>query len=200
MATAAAITFCLSGPEHLLMEIWNPATNTCRPVGRGLQARLPLHGPAASLRPAWSPPATTATPTKDPGRQTDVAVSPPHQPAYLFAPGGRPTITDVHRTTATRVNPPAFTPTPRSPCAAPAASADDGTHSTDMQQRHVELLITPTATGSSRDVSTGRQRRRPGHYMLFALDATGKSSIAKWIVVGGSGWWAAPPRRLPSMR
>ena len=179
----------LSGPEHLLMEIWNPATNTWR-LGPAQAYKRAYHSTALLLPDGRVVSAgDDRDPTKDPGRQTDVAEL--YEPAYLFAPGPRPTITDAPITTdwnqSFRIQ--TDTPITRAVLVAPSAT----THSTDMQQRHVELRMTPTATGATVTSPPDANVAPPGHYMLFALSATGKPSIAKWIVVGGSGSAAAPP-------
>ena len=173
----------LSGPEHLPVEIWNPASNTWR-LGPAQAYKRAYHSTALLLPDGRVVSAgDDRDPTKDPARQTDVAEL--YEPPYLFAPGPRPTITNAP--TATSWNQP-FTirtdsPIARAVLVAPGAT----THANDMHQRHVELRINATAAGANLIAPPDANVAPPGHYMLFALSATGKPSIAKWIVVGGSG-------------
>ena len=61
---------------------------------------------------------------------------------------------------------------------APAAT----THAVEMNARHVELAVTPTATGFT---ATAPANAAPhGYYMLFALTADGMPSVANWVHFG----------------
>jgi hypothetical protein len=60
------------------------------------------------------------------------------------------------------------------------------THAVDMNQRVVPLAITGAVPGKGVNARTpgSPNLAPPGYYMLFALDATGTPSIAKWIRLG----------------
>jgi hypothetical protein len=55
------------------------------------------------------------------------------------------------------------------------------THTTDMDQRHVELTFTATSGGVLASAPPSPAVAPPGHYMLFLLNGTGVPSVAKWI-------------------
>jgi hypothetical protein len=57
------------------------------------------------------------------------------------------------------------------------------THSSDSNQRLVDLDMTPTATGISVTVPSNPNLTPPGWYMLFVNDANGVPSVAKWVHV-----------------
>ncbi|MFF3841198.1 galactose oxidase-like domain-containing protein [Streptomyces sp. NPDC001930] len=60
------------------------------------------------------------------------------------------------------------------------------THTTDVEQRSVELGLTKSQSGTTVtvDVPEDRTLVPPGWYMLFVTDANGIPSEAKWIQVG----------------
>jgi len=62
---------------------------------------------------------------------------------------------------------------------APAAT----THADEMNARHVELAVTPTAGGFTA-TAPGPQVAPPGYYMLFVVTADGTPSVATWVHVG----------------
>ncbi|MFF4274940.1 galactose oxidase-like domain-containing protein [Streptomyces sp. NPDC001536] len=57
------------------------------------------------------------------------------------------------------------------------------THTTDVEQRSIELGITKTANAVTFDVPKDPALVPPGWYMLFVTDADGTPSEAKWIHV-----------------
>lgn len=57
------------------------------------------------------------------------------------------------------------------------------THTTDVEQRSVELGITRTEDSVTVEAPLDPTLVPPGWYMLFALDAEGRPSVAKWIKV-----------------
>ncbi|MCB5165196.1 kelch motif-containing protein [Streptomyces bambusae] len=61
------------------------------------------------------------------------------------------------------------------------------THTTDVEQRSVELGLTKTADSVTVQVPADPTLVPPGWYMLFVTDADGTPSVAKWIRVGGAG-------------
>jgi hypothetical protein len=57
------------------------------------------------------------------------------------------------------------------------------THSSDSNQRLVDLTTTPAADGVSVRVPANPNLTPPGWYMLFVNDANGVPSVAKWVHV-----------------
>lgn len=55
------------------------------------------------------------------------------------------------------------------------------THSTDTEQRLVDLPFTTAAGKVSVSVPTNRNLAPPGWYMLTVLDSQGRPSVAKWV-------------------
>jgi Galactose oxidase-like, Early set domain/Kelch motif len=58
------------------------------------------------------------------------------------------------------------------------------THANDMNQRHVELAISPTAGGVLAAAPPSPNVAPPGPYMLFLVNAQGVPSAARWVWVG----------------
>jgi hypothetical protein len=57
------------------------------------------------------------------------------------------------------------------------------THADEMNARHVELAVTPTAGGFTATAPNSRIAP-PGYYMLFTVTASGIPSVASWVHVG----------------
>ena len=55
------------------------------------------------------------------------------------------------------------------------------THSSDSNQRLVNLGISTTANGINVSVPTNPNLTPPGWYMLFVNDANGVPSVARWV-------------------
>lgn len=55
------------------------------------------------------------------------------------------------------------------------------THSSDSNQRLVDLPFTETANGISVTVTNNQNLAPPGWYMLFVVDGNGVPSVAKWV-------------------
>ena len=58
------------------------------------------------------------------------------------------------------------------------------THSFNTDQRMVELVYTPTATGITLTAPPNGNIAPPGYYMLFVVDTTGVPSVAAFVKVG----------------
>ncbi|MBE3203797.1 PA14 domain-containing protein [Parafrankia irregularis] len=58
------------------------------------------------------------------------------------------------------------------------------THSSDPNQRSVDLPITGTGTSISVEMPTNPNLVPPGYYMLFVQDSSGVPSVARWVHVG----------------
>ncbi len=155
----------LAGPEHLTSEIWSPATNTWR-RGPAQVYKRAYHSTALLLPDGRVVSAGDDRDTTKPGkadRRLDVAEI--YEPAYLFAAGPRPAITDapagIKWDGAFAVK--TSSPITRAVLMAPGAT----THANDMQQRHVELRITPNGTGATLVAPPNANVAPPGYYMLF---------------------------------
>ena len=55
------------------------------------------------------------------------------------------------------------------------------THSSDGNQRLVNLPFTTTADGLTYTVTGSASMAPPGWYMLFVVDGSGVPSVAKWV-------------------
>ena len=71
------------------------------------------------------------------------------------------------------------------------------THGNDMNQRHVELAVTPTAGGLTAVAPANANLAPPGDYMLFVLNADGVPSVARWVRLGGTAP-PPPPNQAPT--
>ncbi|MER7173036.1 galactose oxidase-like domain-containing protein [Streptomyces mesophilus] len=106
-----------------------------------------------------------------------------YSPSYLFK-GPRPKITslidkqwtygDTQRITVDR-------PIAKAELIRPAAV----THSSDPNQRFVDLPLTVDGNNIDLNVTSNPNMAPPGWYMLFAVDANGVPSIAEWVHLGG---------------
>ncbi|MEU4212307.1 galactose oxidase early set domain-containing protein [Streptomyces sp. NPDC026206] len=115
-----------------------------------------------------------------------------YTPPYLYK-GPRPQITSVasdkwqyastQRVTVDR-------PVVKAELIRPAAV----THSSDPNQRFVDLPMTVGADGTTIDlnVTSNPNLAPPGWYMLFAVDADGVPSVASWVHLGGPEALATP--------
>ena len=64
------------------------------------------------------------------------------------------------------------------------------THSSDPNQRFVDLPMTVDGNNIDLNVTSNPNLAPPGWYMLFAVDANGIPSVAQWVHLGG------PARRV----
>jgi hypothetical protein len=104
-----------------------------------------------------------------------------YSPPYLFR-GPRPTISDAPPSVAygsTFSISTSGAPATRAVLMAPGAT----THADEMNARHVELAVTPTADGFTA-TAPGARVAPPGYYMLFTVTADGIPSVASWVHVG----------------
>ncbi|MFE7132834.1 galactose oxidase-like domain-containing protein [Streptomyces sp. NPDC057638] len=159
-------------------SFFDPATNTYReaakdPVPRG------YHSSAFLL-----PDGRVMSVGDNPGNNTynhNVSV---YSPPYLFK-GPRPRITSV---AGDRWN---YGQTRRISVDRPIAKAQlirpaAVTHSSDPNQRFVDLPLTVHGDGTTVDlnVTSNPNLAPPGWYMLFAADANGVPSVASWVHLG----------------
>ncbi|MEV6654196.1 galactose oxidase-like domain-containing protein [Streptomyces sp. NPDC051219] len=106
-----------------------------------------------------------------------------YTPPYLLK-GARPQITsvidsqwtygDTQRITVNR-------PIAKAELIRPAAV----THSSDPNQRFVDLPLTVDGNNIDLNVTSNPNLAPPGWYMLYAVDANGIPSVAKWVHLGG---------------
>jgi Domain of unknown function (DUF1929) len=58
------------------------------------------------------------------------------------------------------------------------------THANDMNQRYLELNVTPRTGAVDVQAPPSANGAPPGYYMLFLVNSAGVPSVAKWIRVG----------------
>ncbi|MET9991636.1 galactose oxidase early set domain-containing protein [Streptomyces mutabilis] len=158
-------------------SIFDPATETFDPVAVDPEARG-YHSSAFLL-----PDGRVMTTGDNPGNGSwnhDVSV---YTPPYLLK-GERPTITsvidtewnygDTQRITVDR-------PIAKAELIRPAAV----THSSDPNQRFVDLPLSVDGDNVDLNVTSNPNLAPPGWYMLFAVDANGVPSVAKWVHLDG---------------
>ncbi|WP_409469993.1 galactose oxidase-like domain-containing protein [Streptomyces sp. HC307] len=158
-------------------SIYDPATNTFDPVAADPEARG-YHSSAFLL-----PDGRVMTTGDNPGNGSwnhNVSI---YTPPYLLK-GERPTITsvidtewnygDTQRITVDR-------PIAKAELIRPAAV----THSSDPNQRFVDLPLSVDDNTIDLNVTSNPNLAPPGWYMLFAVDANGVPSVAKWVHLQG---------------
>lgn len=158
-------------------SIFDPATTTFDPVAADPEARG-YHSSAFLL-----PDGRVMATGDNPGNGTwnhDVSI---YTPPYLLK-GTRPTITsvidnewvygDTQRITVDR-------PVVKAELIRPAAV----THSSDPNQRFVDLPLSVDGDNVDLNVTSNPDMAPPGWYMLFAVDANGVPSVAKWVHLQG---------------
>ncbi|MFJ8143941.1 galactose oxidase-like domain-containing protein [Streptomyces sp. NPDC096048] len=158
-------------------SIFDPETETFDPVAADPEARG-YHSSAFLL-----PDGRVMTTGDNPGNGSwnhDVSV---YTPPYLLR-GERPAITsvidtewnygDTQRITVDR-------PIAKAELIRPAAV----THSSDPNQRFVDLPLSVDGNNVDLNVTSNPNLAPPGWYMLFAVDANGVPSVAKWVRLDG---------------
>ncbi|MEV1078948.1 galactose oxidase-like domain-containing protein [Streptomyces sp. NPDC050211] len=158
-------------------SIYDPATNTFDPVAVDPEARG-YHSSAFLL-----PDGRVMTTGDNPGNGTwnhDVSI---YTPPYLLK-GARPAITSVIDTEWTYGDTQRITvdrPIAKAELIRPAAV----THSSDPNQRFVDLPLSVDGNNVDLNVTSNPNMAPPGWYMLFAVDANGVPSVAKWVHLQG---------------
>ncbi|MGW1065898.1 galactose oxidase-like domain-containing protein [Streptomyces aureus] len=164
-------------------SIFDPATSTFDPVAADPEDRG-YHSSAFLL-----PDGRVMATGDNPGNGTwnhDVSI---YTPPYLLK-GTRPAITsvidnewvygDTQRITVDR-------PVVKAELIRPAAV----THSSDPNQRFVDLPLSVDGNNVDLNVTSNPNLAPPGWYMLFAVDANGVPSVAKWVHLQGPSALAA---------
>lgn len=158
-------------------SLYDPASNTFDPVAPDPEARG-YHSSAFLL-----PDGRVMTTGDNPGNGSwnhNVSV---YTPPYLLK-GERPAITsvidtewrygDTQRITVDR-------PIAKAELIRPAAV----THSSDPNQRFVDLPLSVDGNNVDLNVTSNPNLAPPGWYMLFAVDANGVPSVAEWVHLQG---------------
>ncbi|MFD3380505.1 MULTISPECIES: galactose oxidase-like domain-containing protein [unclassified Streptomyces] len=171
-------------------SIFDPATETFDPVAADPEARG-YHSSAFLL-----PDGRVMSTGDNPGNGSwnhNVSI---YTPPYLLK-GARPTITsvidnewtygDTQRITVDR-------PIAKAELIRPAAV----THSSDPNQRFVDLPLSVDGNNVDLNVTSNPNLAPPGWYMLFAVDANGVPSVAKWVHLQGPSAMAAAASDTPS--
>ncbi|MFI2202202.1 galactose oxidase-like domain-containing protein [Streptomyces sp. NPDC020192] len=158
-------------------SLYDPATNAFQQVAADPESRG-YHSSAFLL-----PDGRVMATGDNPGNGTwnhNVSI---YTPPYLFK-GPRPTITsvisqewkygDTQRITVDR-------PIAKAELIRPAAV----THSSDPNQRFVDLPLSVDGNNVDLNVTNNPNIAPPGWYMLFAVDANGVPSVAQWVHLTG---------------
>ncbi|MEV5430040.1 galactose oxidase-like domain-containing protein [Streptomyces sp. NPDC052701] len=158
-------------------SLFDPETETFDPVAVDPEARG-YHSSAFLM-----PDGRVMTTGDNPGNGTwnhDVSV---YSPPYLFK-GPRPAITSVTDTEWTYGDTQRITvdrPVAKAELIRPAAV----THSSDPNQRFVDLPLSVDGNNVDLNVTSNPDLAPPGWYMLFAVDANGVPSVAEWVHLAG---------------
>ncbi|TPQ17400.1 galactose oxidase-like domain-containing protein [Streptomyces sporangiiformans] len=164
-------------------SIFDPATETFDPVAADPEARG--YHSSAFLLPDGRVMATGDNPGNGSWNHNVSIYTPP----YLLK-GARPKITsvidkewtygDTQRITVDR-------PIAKAQLIRPAAV----THSSDPNQRFVDLPLSVDGNNIDLNVTSNPNLAPPGWYMLFAVDANGVPSVAEWVHLQGPSALAA---------
>ncbi|MFE2063576.1 galactose oxidase-like domain-containing protein [Streptomyces sp. NPDC059467] len=158
-------------------SIYDPDSNTFDPVAADPQARG-YHSSAFLL-----PDGRVMATGDNPGNGTwnhNVSI---YTPPYLLK-GERPTITSMINTEWHYGDTQRITvdhPIVKAELIRPAAV----THSSDPNQRFVDLPLSVDGDNVDLNVTSNPDVAPPGWYMLFAVDANGVPSVAKWVHLQG---------------
>ncbi|MEU6771137.1 galactose oxidase early set domain-containing protein [Streptomyces sp. NPDC046759] len=167
-------------------SFYDPGTSTFDPVAADPESRG--YHSSAFLLPDGRVMATGDNPGNGSWNHNVSIYTPP----YLYK-GTRPTITsvisqewkygDTQRITVDR-------PVARAELIRPAAV----THSSDPNQRFVDLPLSVDGNNVDLNVTNNPDIAPPGWYMLFAVDANGVPSVARWVhLTGPAALSAASP-------
>jgi hypothetical protein len=168
-----------SGAPVYSAQIFNPKTNTWRKVASPTVGRL-YHSSAVLL-----PDGRVATFGSNPKTSFEMRIE-VFTPPYLQTGTARPVIT-AGPTELRYGGYAAFATTQAAPITSVVLVRPEATtHSSDPNQRLVDVGFTQTSTGVSVTMPTNANLAPPGWYMLFAVDANGVPSVAKWVHLDGA--------------
>jgi hypothetical protein len=158
-------------------ELYSPATNTWAPMASQTQGRG-YHSTAILLPDAR---VLSAGDDTEAGGGWDNDIAEIYSPPYLFQ-GARPSISSAPR--AIKWGSPFTVGTPDAVARAVLIAPGATTHGNDMNQRHVELTISPATGGIQAIAPPTANVAPPGPYLLFLLNAQGVPSVARFVQVG----------------
>jgi Galactose oxidase-like, Early set domain len=157
-------------------ELFDPATGDWRPAGKENDART-YHSTAVLLPDGRVLTAGDDRPDHLPaGGRTAQLYSPPY-----LALESRPVVTDAPRAVRYGARLPISASDPAAIAKVVLMRPGATTHAVDMEQRSVELARRPGEAGLVLTSPPDPSVAPPGWYMLFALDARGVPSVARWI-------------------
>ncbi len=189
LALAGSATDEQASTASLNADLYDPATNRFSSAGANAYPRMyhtvALLMPDATVWLAGSNPSTGVY-------EQHMEI---YQPAYLFTrdgnnnviPATRPTITSVPGTINWGAQFAVTTPDAASVSSAVLMKPDSSTHAFGLDQRLVGLNFT---AGSGTLTVTGPPNANiapPGYYMLFLINSHGVPSVAKFVLLSGSG-------------
>jgi hypothetical protein len=159
-----------------LTELFDPNTETWAPMASQNTNRT-YHSTAILL--ADGRVISGGANTGEPEETTVELYSPP----YLFK-GTRPTISSVNPSNLDHGDPCTIS-TPNAAAVDRVVLLKPGanTHSTNFDQRHVELSFTTGSGQVTATIPTNRALVPPGYYMVFILNGSGVPSIARFVHV-----------------
>ncbi|MFI1411472.1 galactose oxidase-like domain-containing protein [Streptomyces sp. NPDC020707] len=171
-------------------SLYDPATNTFDPVAADPEARG--YHSSAFLLPDGRVMATGDNPGNGSWNHNVSVYTPP----YLLK-GPRPAITSLIDTEWTYGDTQRIT-VDRSIARAELIRPAAVTHSSDPNQRFVDLPLSVDGNNVDLNVTSNPNLAPPGWYMLFAVDANGVPSVAKWVHLQGPSAAAAPSGHVHS--
>jgi hypothetical protein len=121
-----------------------------------------------------------------------------YSPPYLFE-GARPRVTGAPRAVRYGARLPIEVADPAAVAKVVLMRPGAVTHAVDMEQRSVELARRPGEAGVVVTSPPDPSVAPPGWYMLFALDARGVPSEARWIQLDPAAPEAAAPAPAPAV-
>ena len=173
-----------SVPEQRQVELWDQATNAWRVGPSQVEART-YHSTAVLL-----PDGRVMSAGDDRNGGKDVDTVEMYEPPYLFK-GERPVISAApgsisHGETFTVGT--SSADVQKAVLLAPGAT----THTFDMSQRYVPLVLSARADGTGVDLVAPASAKVAvaGRYMLFLVNGQGVPSVAKWVRLGPT---SSPP-------
>ena len=167
------------GQPVLSAQIFHPKTNTWTKTASPTVGRL-YHSSAVLL-----PDGRVATFGSNPKTSFEMRIE-VFTPPYLQTGTRRPTVTggatefhygDYGTFTTTQAS---------SLTSVVLVRPEATTHSSDPNQRLIDVGFTKTSTGISVTMPTEPNLAPPGWYMLYAVDANGVPSVAKWVHLEGA--------------
>lgn len=173
-----------AGLEHRQVEILDRGSSTWR-LGPAQAYKRSYHSTALLLPDGR---VLSAGDDRDPAKGTTYRerdLGEIYEPAYLHKAGERPSI--VSAPSAVGYGQRFHIDTSSAISSAVLVAPGTTTHANDMGQRLAPLSITPDTDGGGAELVSPPNANvaPPGYYMLFALSANGKPSVAEWVRVGG---------------